>query len=776
MQHAKDMGFNVTQSVSDGKYIHTYKNGAQMTIPLQEYMTSLIGNDPQAMDVYTTQAYVNRKQAVQAGVAQYGSEDAAENAYLNDVLSKSAKLASAGDARIDDHIKVLNAKQAILTDKVKAGSTDELALINEVYGITDQLEKANGAKAVYKSTGDYTDQQSLLGADKKSLRWRADHAAAASLMNADMEKASRDYSALNYEHTMTPDAYGLAAYNHAFEDQELHEKFKLEGLLEMEKAQLKNKIALEKDDASGKGPAENNIPTVNPYAPGEVSADQTHPSYEGYRKAFGEINDATRTAIVDYNRTVFDTYKADLNSTDPNVVSAAKWALDKTFGNPGAAGSMIDKNYNLKGELSNDPNFRATYQKAKGYVEQNKLVHDELYKTLKQKEPQINELTSMWGMTQRADEKNNVNLRDYFVNIMPTTDNYTASDKKDIAKLFSDDGKKVVDEKTFVKAFMKNHTPEEFAPSTTTKALSGLSPTQLAQASYIKMVQTAVEKFDDYSKLYHTTYNTDRPDGVPQGKILVKPYDASAYLGGAGGGAAAQSYTYPVDGAFWKDKGATGLVSLYKNITSIPANEVGVSGDGTNKMDFDVNSPARKIAMTFLEDITHNHYKGTDQKRPTGRVTYEGVAGGSPDLTSYKIDIDNSWVEANRGTPKKHGLTYGLTSNSIKIIIPKTLANNDFKKAVETPAIDLWLEHEPKVIESPLSGKLTFTKDKDGVHVSGVLKSLNNNGQWVTNSVAATGNSGQQIFDIWQQQLQINEAANKQKQQQLDAYYKSIKQ
>lgn len=770
MANVKEMGFNVTESASDGKYIHTYKNGALMTMPLYEYMKSIIGNNPQAMEAYTTQGYVDRKEFMKGYAAQYGSEDAAESVYINQILSEVDKTAAAGKTKADANIKLLTAKQGVLTDKVKSGSSeDERALILEAQGITDQLDKANGVKKVYDDASSYTDQASLLGADKKTLRWRADRAAAVGLLNNDMYKAAAEYSALNYEHTQTVDGYGLAAFNHAFEWEKMIEEARLKGLSDTQKHIWDMEKIAAKAEANGRSADPNDrLPTVITEPILGTTKDKTNPNKEGVEEAKATTENATRNAIVDYNKLVYDSYKFDLSSNDPNVVTIAKEALKYTFG------KLLDKDYNLTdGALSRDADYVTTYQKAKLEVKQNKLTDDRLYKQMQEKEPGITKLINEWGVAKRVDERNNVNIKDYVTGIMQETENYTAQDKKDIGKMFTADGKQLVTEDTFVKSYLKTHTDTEYVSKLIKKGVTFMDIGKVGdtETRLENRVEEAKDKYAEYQKLYKTTYNADAIPGLKP----VKPYDASVNLGGAGGGATANSYSYPVDAANWKDPGANGLVSLYKNIQKI-----GNKAQLDYPADSEKNDPAIDMAMAYMADNANNSYsrKGADaHKRPTGKIKYIDLDVTKEDPTAYTnyfVTMDAAWVFANQGTAKKKGPAFGFTgAQTVKITIPKDLADNAFRKAVIQKPIDIQLEHEPVVI-SNTAGQLTVTKTTDGFDVIGGYYYYNALGQLQYNSEPyhypnSNLMSGSDLVEGLEADMKAREAINKRTSSQIAA-------
>jgi len=82
---AKEADLNITLDSINGGYIVTTKNGPSLVQPLNSLFTGVLGSDPSVMDYYNTKAYVDRKDWVQGNVPVYGSQEAAEMAYMDKV-------------------------------------------------------------------------------------------------------------------------------------------------------------------------------------------------------------------------------------------------------------------------------------------------------------------------------------------------------------------------------------------------------------------------------------------------------------------------------------------------------------------------------------------------------------------------------------------------------------------------------------------------------------------------------------------------------------------
>ena len=90
MNYAKELGIKVKDFTftKDGRFIIEQQNGQPLVGPLYKMFMSAFGNDESILDVYRTQAYVNRKDYMYTNKDRAGSLEAAEAEYLNTQLTK----------------------------------------------------------------------------------------------------------------------------------------------------------------------------------------------------------------------------------------------------------------------------------------------------------------------------------------------------------------------------------------------------------------------------------------------------------------------------------------------------------------------------------------------------------------------------------------------------------------------------------------------------------------------------------------------------------------
>lgn len=77
-----DLSIDITQPSPDGMYFVRKKNGELLIDPLSTLFSSAVANDPALQEIYSTRAYVERKDKTYANKDKYGGLEQAERAYL----------------------------------------------------------------------------------------------------------------------------------------------------------------------------------------------------------------------------------------------------------------------------------------------------------------------------------------------------------------------------------------------------------------------------------------------------------------------------------------------------------------------------------------------------------------------------------------------------------------------------------------------------------------------------------------------------------------------
>lgn len=221
---AKDSGFNVSYDHNDGRYIVTDTNGQLLLGQdgkgiLPQYLYGLFGNDSAVQKMYSTQAYVQRKNYAKANANKFGgNEDAAESEYLNTILhplipkieSSQRNLTSIRDrAGVD--------KKALEVLAASNGGTISGDGVEDQWGkLQDLLAKTDSSEQYHQQVSDLINTAPHLN-DIQSLRNRADNIVANGNFMNTIDAAAYDYAMGTSKRDMKVNPYELAAYNNSLD-------------------------------------------------------------------------------------------------------------------------------------------------------------------------------------------------------------------------------------------------------------------------------------------------------------------------------------------------------------------------------------------------------------------------------------------------------------------------------------------------------------------------------------------------------------------------------
>ena len=260
MKFAKDMGFNM-QSVTwtkDGRYQVTTKNGTQMIPSLTNAFIATFQNDQSAVDYYNTQSYLSRKDFIVSSLDQYGSEEAAENYYLdqmaNDLYTSNEDL----KRESEKDIELAKSNQSVAGQVIKGRGVDpndpddQKLAVSYNQSLVDEMIAATAADH-YQQTADVVNPETIniVGLDAK--RRRIDSAVANSLFQGDLMGAAKTYAELTAEQEVKADPFAVAGYEHALALDKMAKQFGYD--VELENLKTTNELLKKSFDDDGTGNA-----------------------------------------------------------------------------------------------------------------------------------------------------------------------------------------------------------------------------------------------------------------------------------------------------------------------------------------------------------------------------------------------------------------------------------------------------------------------------------------------------------------------------------------
>lgn len=296
---AKDAGFNIELDHKENGYIVTDKNGQLLlgdghSGPLPQFLYGIFGNDQSTIDMFKTDAYVQRKQFSKQNAGQFGSEDAAESYYLNQYINKSVPALEKNAARSKQLSNEIALKKQILEDRtnqqggVIPGSDEESALT-----LLDALSENNQAvDAYHENVLNGIKTASNLN-DLQAMRQRADAIVANTMMQGTLNAAAYEYAMGTTKREMKADPYALESFKTG---QDIY-KHKQNSLFNLQV--WKEQKAFEKSEGIGDYKPEKGTMNINSFLR-QQGIDPSKLNSEEYQKAIDRVTagDLAKTFVA----------------------------------------------------------------------------------------------------------------------------------------------------------------------------------------------------------------------------------------------------------------------------------------------------------------------------------------------------------------------------------------------------------------------------------------------------------------------------------------------
>lgn len=232
---AKDAGFDVSYDYTSNGYIVTDKNGQLLLGEkgdgvLPQFLYGIFGNDPKVQAMYSTQAYVQRKNFAKEYAAKYGSEEGAESAYLNEIVSKVIpKLDHAKKDLQDQRDRIMTNLKALELLKDQKGTAKGDGTESAQKQLMKLVELTNESEKYHDNVENLLTSAPGIN-DLRTMRNRADNIVANGLFMNEIQRAAVEYAMGTAKRDIKADPYALAtfrdnlSYNRAVRLKELDHK------------------------------------------------------------------------------------------------------------------------------------------------------------------------------------------------------------------------------------------------------------------------------------------------------------------------------------------------------------------------------------------------------------------------------------------------------------------------------------------------------------------------------------------------------------------------
>ena len=283
---ANDAGLSITQDTLQGGYIVTTKNGPALIDPLNSLFTGMLANDPGVMDYYKTKAYVDRKDWVQGNIPVYGSQEAAEMAYIDQVSTGLQQMLTGAQADVDFRASNLQGQKKQLEERIRTEGANPNGLLAEQYRALNDMETQVVTSQQTISEANKTYQNAVDPAMRAYMGENLDGAMASYLLSGDIGAAATTLAYKDHEQTLKVDPYAMEAVQQSNRMALENVKFENSKLLEQYKYDVK---AFEEKKAA-MGSDVDNVPLIVKNTVGGADANLAETGgYDVFKEQQGQV-------------------------------------------------------------------------------------------------------------------------------------------------------------------------------------------------------------------------------------------------------------------------------------------------------------------------------------------------------------------------------------------------------------------------------------------------------------------------------------------------------
>lgn len=773
----------------DGRYNITLKNGKMLEIPLQQLLLSQYGKDQDIIDMYNTNAYVQRKGFVAQNAQRFGSEDAAENEYFR-LADEHVNSVKAAVREAQDLKNATNTKRQLVEQKIKTeGSTgdDDLA---ELFGATSVDDVAADEALKYHQENEKIADSIFEAGDNRAVRrQRVDALFARSLMNKEIANSASYVAALTGSEDWAPDPYAKSYYDFSLEMAKQKDLYERMDQHEMYKATLDmaKQQALKEYEKRGSAVGPENEPIFDPAFTGTSTGDLDVENKE-IRDFITEktVNEqgSTEKYISGYAATLLSTM-ADANASATDK-QAARYAMKNTFGEVAydKTGKVTKEGWDnnkkafvdkLGNEIA-DPqlylkgrsDWRTLFDKAKQQNENWKIsgpqgdyLKGEGAKYIKAYEAEQEQHSAASTLF----KANNNNVKNY---AMTKREEYLGGKVDGVAEsdywntFFTPDGA-IKSEAKFKEDFIKTQRSKFRAPHWETGRYKEAQPQLVGGYNANDAAAIADKLYKKYDEVYTKVYNGGNSKGVDpktgQKLPVVEALASNAAFQNFSGGKTSGAAIFKTNSLYNASLGVRGTITFADDVAANESSSLFVNGIANNSLDA-VGNPSEDAKMAYnayIEDLKAGKLSKED-KGTTGQTAYMDVALGSPDYVGINIRPSQAWIDSKKSKDKdKPNWADNISPEGFSVYTPKATATNDFTTSFKTQAYDMILNHQAKTITYPEAGSVTINKrNADGSFTVTGSTFGYENGKRVSvpllNKIYPAGTSGQNIvvgIDAW---------------------------
>ena len=697
LAEAADLSIKIDQK--SGGYIVTTKNGPSLVAPLSSLFMGTLGKDPKIMEYYKTKAYVDRKGWINGNIPVYGSEEAASEAYVNEVMQMVDPQLKKTMADLSYSKENVSRQRAAVEKEIAENGTTPNSSLADVYRkmVGTEQEVTASVETAQQASGNMEVAQRNRGT--KAALQHLDSALASAYLQNDIGAAANTLAYKGFEQTMKADPYAL-------------ENARQSNRLTLEDRRFQNKAALEKykfdlkdfdNKRNARGDEHSNTGTLVDIAPGGAAINL---SETGVYDQFMKIKSAAQNDVSAPEREMLSTMMGLAINASNN-------------GDAGADADLLTMGDALVKEVKgDDPAFMNKYNNAtpeqklkaiKGldyandFKKINGTIADELYTNvltpmldMNTKDNQVTRkyMSQLWSTQDAIEKRTRIQAKDA---IYDELDNYHADQTASVKQKLKADNQ-FWDHSDAIDAFIdKNGNPKkkkQFIVDYGKEALrnnpDALDKRHVADRAY----EEATEMYDNMNEdegmmtLWKQAYSRH---AVAKGQTNV--------LHGGGSMAAEKGLNAEtVDPAQYTNTFTMGVNTFFRDVRAAGANQAKVVFGGPSSV---IPAESSKDALAVLGQIESDFQKRnkfSDKTRPLFDVTFQNVAGSSDEWTALNIKIDDAYAKQYVGTKSSPGLLYDrrfeLQKDGMMLYLKKDASTNTFYNNAKTTDIETIIEYK----------------------------------------------------------------------------------
>jgi len=725
---AKEADLSIKVDKLTGGWIVTTKNGPALTKPLQDLFMGSLGKDPKIMDYYKTKAFVARKGWVQSNVSIYGSPEAAQTAYSNNLIKDLQT--RIGKAKQDAGYTQENVSQQrkALEERIKSeGTTSNSPLADAFRRMTD-VENQVGQSVEVLNEADGNVSVANNNKESRAAMANLDRALGMIYLQGDIGKAAQTLAWKDFEQTRKVNPYAMESSKQA--NRLILENVKQKGRKEIAKYKFDLKQFAKMEALRGDIIANEGIPIDAGSDAVTANLSETA-AYDQFikqkKKQEQEISAPQRRQLIN----AMSHAQRESKNSNVNKAAVAKTDLlqmfDQAFKYMKADDPALIKRYESwdnekKLKYLQEYDVATEFQKLPGSVADK--LYDEVLLPMIDMSKNDNSVTRSYLSNLWTDQKNK-NDRDQIQARSAMLEQTNAYYKRQVAKVKQDlqaGGYEDVQDALimYIDENGNEKEREEFAKDYMAQVVRTSPDTEdkkgIAQNAYEEALEM-YDNMDDDENLMHQWKKAYSKFAEAEGQMGL--------LSGGGSMAVAKARYHPtVDPYEIMSGGTQGTHQYLADIFKAPMDQRRVTFSGSNQKD---NPEAYQLLLQLQSDFRTRN-KSTDGKRPILGVTVSNIAGGDENWMKMNIKLDEDYVQQHIGTKKKKGVFHDykpqLTEAGIDLFLHKDAASNQF-----------YLDFKSTPLETILHYNGEYKIDTHPEHYEGKLRKI-------------TGESGQAAYEI----------------------------